>query len=68
MKIKEQLELQCDIEVPWEVWRAFGKQSKKVLLSGDQASLGEDFMSLLELRTVVDWYADQLGGKVKWEK
>lgn len=37
-------------------------------MSGDQASFGKDFGSLQELRTAIQWYVDQLGGTVKWEK
>lgn len=68
MKIKEQLKLQKNIEVPFEVWRMFGKNCKVVTIAGDQASLGEDYGSLQELRSAVQWYVDQLDGKVKWEK
>lgn len=68
MKLKEQLKLQKDIEVPFDVWRMFGKNCKVISMSGDQASLGEDFGSLQELRTAIQWYVDQLGGTVKWEK
>jgi len=68
MKIKDQLKLQHNIEVPYEVWTIFGEKSKEVLMSGSQASLGEDFKSLEQLRVAIEWYVDQLGGKVKWEK
>lgn len=68
MKLKEQLKLQKDIEVPFDVWRMFGKNCKVISMSGNQASLGEDFGSLQELRTAIQWYVDQLGGTVKWEK
>jgi hypothetical protein len=70
MRLKEQLELQSDIEVPWHVWRMFGNKSKNgtVNIRGDQASFGEDFGSKEELRAAIEWYAEQLGGKIKWEK
>lgn len=68
MKLKEQLKLQKDIEVPFHVWRMFGQNSKVISMAGNQASLGEDFGSLQELRTAIEWYVEQLGGKVKWEK
>lgn len=68
MKLKEQLKLQKDIEVPYDVWRMFGENAKYVLIRGDQASFGEDFGTIEELRKAVGWYADQLGGKVRWEK
>lgn len=47
-----------DIEVPYHVWTCFG----------DQASLGEDAKSLDELRKAIEWYVEQLDGKVKWSK
>jgi hypothetical protein len=68
MKLKEQLKLQKDIEVPYYVWRMFGEPSKHLLIRGDQASFGEDFGSLQELRKAIEWYASQLGGTIKWEK
>jgi hypothetical protein len=69
MKIKEQLELQKDIEVPWHVWTKFGNCAKKVSLHGNQVSLTNeaDFANLEELRRAIEWYADQLGGKIKWD-
>jgi hypothetical protein len=66
-KLKEQLKLQKDIEVPFNVWRFLGSDSKHILIRGDQASLGEDFGNIEELRKAVEFYVDQLGGKVKWE-
>jgi hypothetical protein len=68
MKLKEQLKLQSDIEVPFEVWRFLGPQSKLILVRGDEASLGEDFGNKEQLQKAVEFYVDQLGGKVNWEK
>lgn len=68
MKLKEQLKLQKNIEVPYHVWRMFGQNCKVISMAGDQASFGEDFGSLQELRSAVQWYVEELGGKVKWEK
>lgn len=70
MKLNEQLDLQSDIEVPWNVWRMFGNRAKcgTIQIRGDQASFGEDFGSKEELRAAIAWYVDQLGGKVKWDK
>lgn len=68
MKLKEQLKLQKDIEVPYHVWRIFGQNCKLIIMAGNQASFGEDFGSLQELRSAVQWYVEELGGKVKWEK
>jgi hypothetical protein len=70
VKLKEQLKLQKDIEVPWHVWRMFGENAKKISLFGNQASLTNtaDFANLEELRKAIEWYADQLGGEIKWGK
>jgi hypothetical protein len=69
MKLKEQLELQSDIEVPWSVWRLFGSENcKYISIRGDQASFGEDYGSKEELRAAIAWYVEQLGGKVEWDK
>ena len=67
MKIKDQLKLQKDIEVPWHVWSKFGSKSKIVSISGNQASLGEDYGTIQELRAAIEWYAEQLGGKIRWK-
>ena len=66
-KLKQQLKLQKDIEVPYHVWRFLGTNSKFILVRGDEASLGEDFGKIEELRKAVEFYVDQLGGKIKWE-
>ena len=68
MRLKEQLELQSDIEVPWHVWRLFSENCKRISIGGAQASFGEDYGSKEELRVAIEWYVEQLGGKVKWEK
>lgn len=68
MKIKKQLKLQKNIDVPFYVWRMFGQNCKVISMAGGQASLGEDYGSLQELRSAIEWYVDQLGGKVKWEE
>ncbi len=68
MKLKEQLKLQKDIKVPFHVWRMFAEECKIIHLAGNQSSLGGDYATLQELRTAVEWYIEQLGGKVKWEK
>jgi hypothetical protein len=70
MKLKEQLSLQKDIEVPWHVWTKLGPCAKKISLAGDQASLTNeaDYASLEDLRKAIEFYVDQLGGTVKWSK
>jgi len=69
MKLKEQLKLQKDIEVPWSVWTKFGENAKFISVNGNQASLTNtsDYANMEELRAALEWYVDQLGGKVKWE-
>lgn len=67
-KLAQRLKEHSDIEVPYSVWTCFGEQSKVISIAGKQASLGEDYKEIEELRKAIEWYADQLGGKVKWEK
>jgi hypothetical protein len=69
-KLAEQLKLQSDIPVPYNVWRMFGEKSKNgtITVAGNQASFGEDYGTKEELRSAIEWYAEQLGGKIKWEK
>lgn len=57
-----------DIEVPWYVWRLLGPQFKVISIAGHQASFGEDYGTLNELRLAIEWYADQLGMEVKIKK
>lgn len=68
MKLSDKLKDYKPIEVPYHVWTCFGEDSKSILLAGEEASLGCDYKSLDELRTAIEWYVDQLGGKVKWKK
>jgi hypothetical protein len=68
MKIIEQLKLQKNIEVPYHVWRMFGEKCKFITLAGSQASLGEDYGTVGELRKAVEFYVEQLGGTVKWSE
>lgn len=57
-----------DIEVPWEVSHVLGA-AKKIMVLDDSVCLGDDtdYCSLLEARTALEWYVQQLGGQVKWE-
>lgn len=69
MKIHEIVEqTPKHLEVPYYVWVCFGEQTKSVLFAGKDVSLGEDFKPVLDLQMAVEWYVDQLGGKVKWGK
>ena len=67
-KIIEQIKLQETIQVPYDVWRMFGDQCKTILMAGDQASFGEDYGTTEELRKAIEFYVDQLGGTIKWNK
>jgi len=66
--LAERLKEHTDIQVPYNVWTCFGEKAKLITLAGDQASLGEDYRTLPEIREAIEWYAVQLGGKVKWGK
>ena len=67
-KLINQLKLQKDIETPWHVWRFLGTNCKFIKIAGDQASFGEDYGNIEELRKAVEFYVDQLGGEVSWEE
>lgn len=56
-----------DIAVPWVCTSTFGEQTKNIGVMGNQICLGEDYKTLEEARKVIEWYADQLGGSVKWK-
>lgn len=66
-KLVEQLKLQKDVEVPWHVWRFFSDDCKVIFIGGDQASFGGDFGDINDLRKAIEFYVDQLGGKVNWK-
>lgn len=68
-KLIEELTKSKIINIPWEVWRFWGEkeQTGKIELFGEQASFGQDFGTVEELRVAIEFYVDQLGGKVKWE-
>lgn len=67
MKLKKRLVKYKPIEVPYNVWRFIGSNSKYINEAGNAASLGEDYGTIYELRNAIEWYVDQLGGKVKWD-
>lgn len=54
------------IKMPYNVMRFFVEGSREITFANDQASLGEDYGTIEELRDVVEWLADQFGGKVEW--
>ena len=67
-KAIELMEYVEPIELPWHVMRFFPEGARKIDFCGDQASFGEDYGSVEELRAAIEWMADQFGGKVKWKK
>lgn len=67
-KLIEQIKLQKDIEVPFHTWRFFGSSCKRINLAGEQASFGEDYGNVEELRKAIEFYVEQLGGKVNWKE
>lgn len=56
------------IKFPHNVSRFFIGGPHSIEFASEQASFGEDYGSLTELRSAVEWLVDQLGGKVKWSK
>jgi len=58
-------------EVPWEVKRVFPTEGSRGLtleVVGSEVSFGEDFVSIEQARTAVNFLVNQLGGTVKWKK
>lgn len=59
---------QPSIKFPWHVGRYFADNSRQIDFSGEELSFGEDYGTLDQVRTAVEWLVDQLGGTVKWKK
>lgn len=64
----------CTVEVPWHVWTTLGgvktrSKGHRIEIFGEDMLLDDakDFVSLIQARNAVEWYVNQLGGKVKWE-
>lgn len=55
-----------DIKVPWHVGRFVGFT---IWVHGENASLHDngDSGTVGDIRTALEWYVDQFGGKVEWE-
>ena len=71
MENKKAIEIMLDqpsIVMPHNVMRFFVDGSRQIDFAGNQASLGEDFGDLSEIRVALDWLVDQFGGKVKWKR
>jgi hypothetical protein len=63
-------EIGTDVQIPFHVAR-FTSTRGSLLIFGDQVSIGTDdadFGSLEECRQAIEWYVQQLGGAVKWQK
>lgn len=55
-----------EFPVPYHVSRVFSTETEPRVF-GDQVTFGEDFVSLQEARVALEWYVEQLGGKVEWD-
>lgn len=68
---KKAFELMRDmqtVELPWSITRLFPMEKiKYITFCRGEASLGEDYCNLHEIREAIDWLADQFNGKVKWK-
>lgn len=67
-KAIDTLVVQDPIAVPWAVWSLWGGGCRQITFAGSDASMGEDYAGIERIRSALDWYVDQFGGKVKWEK
>ena len=68
MKAYKKMKKVEDIQMPWEVGRFFKDGSRSISFFGDQASFGEDYGTIEELRSAIQWFVEQFGGTVKWKK
>lgn len=69
LRLIDQLERIDNIEVPYHVWTALNGDNKAINFnSWGEVCLGGDYKTILEARKAIEWYVDQLGGKVKWNK
>jgi len=63
------LDTQPDIAIPWEVYTVISDSRIQITFAGNQLSIGGgDYVELYEARSAIEWFVDQLGGKVKWDK
>lgn len=71
MKKKKAYQLMRDIkpiEMPYDVWRFFTNCNKNIYFASEQASFGEDYGSIEEIRAAIKWFVEQFGGEVKWNE
>ncbi len=59
---------QPSINFPWRVGRFFVDGGRQITFANDQASFGEDYGTVNELRIAIEWLVIQFGGTVKWKK
>lgn len=67
MKAYKLIKIYKPVPIPWNVWRFLGSPQKEISVASYQICIGEDYGSLEECRQAIEWYVDQLGGKVKWK-
>jgi len=56
------------MDVPWEVWTVFYEKKIDIEIIGNDIYLGSDYSPIDKVRNAIEWFATQLGGKVKWEE
>lgn len=57
-----------EVNVPYEVWTVLG--NKQMSIMGNEISMSDngDYSSLEKCKNAVEFYVNQLGGKVTWPK
>ena len=55
-------------KVPYRVWVVFYDKKPSILIHNDLISMGDtgDFVGVEQAQDAIEWYAEQLGGKVVW--
>lgn len=68
-KFRKLQKMGTQVQIPWEVWTKLGYRGV-ISIVGDEVCLGSesDCCTLENARKAVQWYAEQLGGAIKWEK
>jgi hypothetical protein len=54
------------VDAPFHVWTKFSERQRTISIVGTDISLGEDYCSIDQARDAIEWYVNQLGGKVEW--
>lgn len=55
-------------DIPYKVWTCFWSEKPQINIESDYFLLEGDCKNLKEMRDGIEWFVEQFGGTVKWEK